>query len=242
MKELVLANIHAEYFYIGDYEFAPYGKRDPSEVVERMYKLCQILVDLKVDLICVACNTATAVAIDQLRASFQGKIPFVGVEPYINALNHIEIKNGAVLTTELTAKSARFQNLVARLDPERKLTYFSCSELASLVEKYFLQKLDDHFYKILAEQLDGVKKMGPGHIILGCTHYPLIAGPIGKELGAKIISPCKPVAMRIKNLLAEKGLLSNTALTLLDYQDFDSKNFSWKRRPIEALFNWPNNS
>ena len=72
-------------YYIADSSFAPYGNKSKPEVVARSTYITEQLLEFDLDLIVVACNTATGIAIDELRENFN--IPFVGVEPFINALS-----------------------------------------------------------------------------------------------------------------------------------------------------------
>ncbi|PIK15637.1 glutamate racemase [Halobacteriovorax sp. JY17] len=224
-------NVH----YIADSSFAPYGNKSKSEIIERSIFITNELLKFDLDLIVVACNTATGVAIDHLRERFD--IPFVGVEPFINALSKHEWQNGdkgCVITTELMSKSERFNNLITRLDPLRRLSYVVTPELASTIEEFFLGKDESLLKKKLRDQLSFVRENSYTHLILGCTHYPLIGKYIEEASGAKTLSPCLHVASRTLSVLErEEGLelLVNPQFQFAETQPqqslrFVSKDFS----------------
>ena len=110
LKELLQAMPGQEFYYISDQSFAPYGNLTTDEILERSKVLTQTLLEESVDLIVVACNTATAHSIDLLRKEFD--IPFVGIEPYINYVNHdYNGENVGLICTPQTLNSERYQEL-----------------------------------------------------------------------------------------------------------------------------------
>ena len=196
----------AEYFYVADRAYAPYGPKSDEEILERANRVVGILLNENVDLVVVACNTATAVAIENLRANYP-EIPFVGVEPYLNSfhrLKDVEVKKMVVLTTISTGKSERFKRLKSKLDPEGKISHFSLPELASLVEKGDVHGFNESLKLEISEELKGVREKGCNFSILGCTHYPLIAKWIEEVTGTETLSPCPYVAKRVVDLLTNK--------------------------------------
>ncbi len=195
----------AEYLYVADEAFAPYGPKSDEVIFERSKYIVNLLLKQEVDLIVVACNTATAVSIDGLRNLFP-QFPFVGVEPYLKSFQNLEgpHKKMVVLTTISTGKSTRFKLLKERLDPTGEIAHFPLPLLASLVEEGnklgFDQALKD---KIVAE-LQPIKDQHFNYAILGCTHYPLVAKWIEEITGAITLSPCPYVAKRVSDLLQDK--------------------------------------
>ncbi|ATH07845.1 glutamate racemase [Halobacteriovorax marinus] len=233
----ILKKIHElapelEVYYIADQGFAPYGNKSRKEVIDRCHYLCHELMKFDLDLIVVACNTATGVAIDELRNTFT--IPFVGVEPFVNALSkHTwkESDRACVITTELMSKSERFQKLVNRLDPDKRLFYKVTPGLATIVEDFFINKNEEELNLKLKEELSFVGESSYSHLILGCTHYPLIAKYIEATTGASVLSPCLYVANRVLSLLdlssgesSETFQFASTAKE--DVLRFVSKDFS----------------
>ncbi len=222
-----------QYFYLSDQEHAPYGNKDTEYVIKRLHLLTDELLAEGVDLIVVACHTATAEAIDSLRDAYQ--LPFVGIEPYLNVLNkQTDAKeNYVVLVTETTAKSARFLKLKQRLDPASLINIFACKNLASLIESYFHDEITlDDFKKGLKTELNLVlqfKSSMPklSSAILGCTHYPLVKKQIEALTELTTIFPGDAIARRVQerlySLFAYSSVLSPA-----------SPGFMYRRRPDDA--------
>lgn len=196
------------YFYLSDQENAPYGNKETSFLKERLHLLTEELLKEKVDLIVVACHTATAEAIESLRSSFS--IPFVGIEPYLNVLNKRQSPNEeyVVLVTETTARSKRFLDLKQRLDPSSLVNIFACKKLASLIESYFHDEILKGDFEIeLMAELALIHKLkcdqpSLSSAILGCTHYPLVSRQIEQATGLKTLFPGEAIARRTKERLS----------------------------------------
>lgn len=198
------ARIHLDYF--ADLEFHPYGARNDAEVLQRSRVITQKLLERGAELILVACNTATAVAIDSLRDEFD--VPFVGIEPYLNLFEKQAIpkQEAYVLITPLMASSQRFEDLRQRRDPEGHIKEFVCPGLASLVEEGLLKGLNRELEQKVQAELKALKDLKPKVLILGCTHYPFVKDWIEKYTGAQCYSPCAFVAQRVLKLLELKPL------------------------------------
>jgi len=217
------------YFYLSDQENAPYGNKETSFLKERLHLLTQELLKEKVDLIVVACHTATAEAIESLRANFE--IPFVGIEPYLNVLNQRQSPNEdyVVLVTETTARSKRFLDLKGRLDPTSLINIFACKKLASLIESYFHDEMTKGDFEVELkaelELIHNLKLSQPSlsSAILGCTHYPLVMRQIEAATGLKTLFPGEAIARRTKERL----------LSLFAYSapiDSSTNGFSYRRK------------
>lgn len=215
----------AEYFYVADRAHAPYGPKSDAEILERARAVVKILKQENVDLIVVACNTATAVAIDDLRQE-NPELPFVGVEPYLNSfhkLENVEVKKMVVLTTISTGKSERFKRLKSKLDPEGNIAHYSLPLLASLVEKGDREGFSAELKREVSDELQVIVGRGFNFSILGCTHYPLVATWIEELTKTETLSPCPYVAKRVVGLLKEKITKNNEENTSFYYLE-TSKN------------------
>jgi len=194
--------------YISDDAFAPYGEKSDEKIIQRSELITDILLERRCSLIVVACNSATAAAIESLRGKYSG-IPFVGVEPYINVLNRNNqiplIRKAAVITTALTGNSRKFRELKQRIDPEGSILHVIMPNLATIVEEILNSGLNEILEAKLAAELHPLQSMQLSHLILGCTHYPLIAGLIEKELKLTTVSAGPFVANRVKSLLSVSG-------------------------------------
>jgi glutamate racemase len=210
LKDIVSLMPEAAYFYLADHAYAPYGKLTAEQVVQRSEFCTQWLLDnAAVDIMVIACNTATAEAISSLRKKFP-QIPFVGVEPYINVINkeqHLFGDNSrvAVLTTPLLAKNPRFLNLLDAKDPQRRIRVVACPGLAKTVEGIFAQGFTDKLKLELQQELLDLNLAGQlDYAILGCTHYPLVAKTLEEMLGARCLGPGLAVARRVVELVCER--------------------------------------
>lgn len=206
LNELFKILPYAQYFYYSDEAFAPYGPKTDEFITDRAFVIVNELLSKGVDIIVVACNTATAASIDKLREHFP-QVTFVGVEPYLNAYNKGEgdPRRMVVLTTESTGKSERFKRLKNRIDPAGVICHISLKNLAQNIEDFYHCRMsEEKFNTLISEELSAIKKMGYSHAILGCTHYPLVADKIQNILKLKALSPCPFVASRVKELLTQE--------------------------------------
>lgn len=199
-----------EFDYIADDAFSPYGGLSEEEVLDRARLLTQRLMSRGIDLVVVACHTATALAISRLRGEFPELI-FVGVEPYLNIISHrpdllSSREKIGVLTTVATGKSQRFKDLKHRLDPDQHIFHASSPKLAGLVEDLFYDENLNSWRNEVEEELSLLKDHGIKKIILGCTHYSLIEDILREDFQIEPIGPCRFVAKRVFDLLTEKLL------------------------------------
>lgn len=227
----------AEYFYFSDDAFAPYGPKSDEEITERALVICNELLKKEVDLIVVACNTATASSIDSLRKKYP-EIPFVGVEPYLNAYYKMPEgdKKVMVLTTESTGKSERFKGLKNRLDPNSEIDHYSLKDLAKNIEYFYYHPDEKEIFKTkLQNELIFLKEKKYTHAILGCTHYPLVADLIEQVLGAKTISPCPYIATRVVDLTQKLLTTKNDTTNALNFYFYSSINNRWVEKNRKDL-------
>jgi glutamate racemase len=188
-------------YYVADDAFAPYGNKTKDQVIERSRLIVKELLSKGASLIVVACNTATAMAIDTLREEFD--VDFVGVEPFVNAISKFNLNQetrSAVITTELMGKSSRFRDLKSKYDKDGVLDYYVTKNLASIIENYFQDHDVGKLNTSLEDELQMLKKKNYSYIILGCTHYPLISKFLETHTGMKTLSPCPFVAQRVVTL------------------------------------------
>jgi glutamate racemase len=229
LNELFKVMPSAQFFYYSDDAYAPYGPKSDAEITERTFVITEFLLQQNVDLIVVACNTATASSIDELRAKFPQAI-FVGVEPYLKAYYQMPEgeKKVMVLTTESTGKSERFKRLKSRLDPESNIDHYSLKNMAKIIEYFYYHPQNKNEFEIaIKEELKTMQNKNYSHAILGCTHYPLIANLIEKNLHLKTISPCPYIASRVVDLL--KNTQRHEIPPEADFNFYSSSTNQWKK-------------
>lgn len=210
-KELIEELPNERYLYVADSGHCPYGPKEKSYIVERSCKISQFLIDRGADIIVVACNTATAAAIELLRARFD--IPFVGMEPAIKpaALNS---KSGviAVLATEGTFRGRLYMNTLKRFASRVKVIQTVGAGLVELVEK--MEWNTPQAETLLRRYIEPVMAAGADHLVLGCTHYPFLVETMERIVEGRsiIVNPAPAVARRAGNVMKEvacRGLYNN---------------------------------
>lgn len=208
----VLKHIHAllpheNLMYVADSKYAPYGNKTADEITSRCFEIADFLIAKHVKALVVACNTATAAAIDAMRAKYA--LPIIGMEPAVKPAA-AATKNGiiGVLATVGTLKSAQFAALLESYGRNVKVVTQGCVGLVECIER---GELDAPATKELIRQYT-VPLLGENAdtIVLGCTHYPFVKYVIQEIVGEDVtlIDTGAAVAKQLKNKLEEKGLLS----------------------------------
>ena len=191
--------------YLMDNQLFPYGMQPDDVLIERIVTLCQRACELEdIDIIVIACNTASTLALPALREVFD--IPIVGVVPAIKTAA-LQSKNRhiALLATPATIDRPYIDQLIEDHAEGCKVERIGSSGLVELAEDYwFSQQLDTHALKNLL--LPWVEDEGLDQIVLGCTHFPLLSKEISKlypHIG--LIDSGQAIARRICFILQQLG-------------------------------------
>ncbi len=210
----VLKHIHAllpheNLLYVADSKYAPYGNKTPAEITARCFAVADFLIAQNVKALVVACNTATAAAIDAMREKYT--LPIIGMEPAVKPAAEAS-KNGVVgvLATVGTLKSAQFAALLESYGRNVKVVTQACVGLVECIER---GELDTPETKALIRQYTApLLAEGADTIVLGCTHYPFVKHVIREIVGDKIslIDTGGAVAKQLKRQLEENGFLSTS--------------------------------
>ncbi|MFT4723672.1 MAG: glutamate racemase [Colwellia sp.] len=199
---------HENIIYVADSQFAPYGDKSSVNIIERVNKITDWLINQQVKAIVVACNTATVSAIDQLR--LRVSIPIIGVEPAIKpAAIHSKTKKIALLVTEATAINTRFLSLVNKHRNGTEIYIQPCPGLVELIEQGLYES--EQCRKILNVFLLPLVQSNIDTLVLGCTHYPFVRQLIQDIVGDKItiMETALPVTEQLARQLEIKGLLAS---------------------------------
>lgn len=170
--------------YLADTAYAPYGSRSPEEIRLRSFAVTEHLIERGAQLIVIACNTATAHAIEALRERWPD-LPFVGTEPGIKPAV-ATTRNGRIglLATPATAASPRLLALIERHASGRQVIVQGCPGIVDHIEAGDLDSAE------LRRLVDGycqpLRAAGVDTTLLGCTHYPLIEPLWQAALGAEV--------------------------------------------------------
>jgi glutamate racemase len=170
--------------YFADTAYAPYGGRSPEEIRARSFAVSEHLIAQGAELIVVACNTATAHAIEALRARWPG-LPFVGTEPGIKPAV-AATRNGRIglLATPATAASARLRALIERHAGDREVVVQGCAGIVDHIEAGDLSSME--LRALIDRCCEPLRIAGVDTALLGCTHYPLIEPLWQEALGPQV--------------------------------------------------------
>ena len=202
---------HEHFLYVGDSGFAPYGDRSAAFVTERAIAISEFLVRQDAKAIVVACNTATGVAVESLRARFA--LPIVAIEPAVKpAASRSRSRVVGVLATTGTLASPNVGKLLANYGSDVEFVIQSCPGLADQVEKGNLAS--DETRALVGRYMRPIVEKGADIVVLGCTHYPFIRSMIQEAAGpgVDIIDPAAPVARELRRRLESAGLLNDAAV------------------------------
>jgi glutamate racemase len=194
--------------YIADTEHCPYGNRPPEEIVARAKDLTEQLLAQRCKMVVVACNTATAAAIDILRATWPD-VPFVGMEPAVKPAV-LRSKSGivGVLATAGTFGGRLYRETCARFAKNTRVLTCVADDWVTLVEKgETTGPLAEAAVRACVEPLLAA---GADHLVLGCTHFPHLKPLIEQAAAgrAEVLDPSDAVARQAERLLAARGLLA----------------------------------
>lgn len=211
------------FVYFADTAHAPYGERGDDYVATRTRAVTRHLVDAHdIKAMVVACNTATAAAIHLLRVD-HAALPLVGVEPALKpAVAISRTRRIAVLATRGTLASAKFNALLASLAAQADFSLVPCDGLAAAIEANDAAGIASLCARYAAAA--GTFGIAAGEVdtlVLGCTHYPLVAEQLRASTGAEVhyIDTGAPVAQQTRRLLAASQQLAVSATRQEDTAD-----------------------
>lgn len=197
--------------YYADNAYCPYGIRSREEIQDRSERISRLLIDLGAKAIVVACNTASAMAIEHLRAEFPG-IPFVGLEPAVKpAVKLTRSGKVGVLATPRTVTGERLRWLIETHANGIEVRTVAATGLVELVEAGTLS--GPVVVEALRPLLDPMLEAGVDVVVLGCTHYPFLRTEIEAYVGERVtvIDSGVAIATRTRVVLEQHGLLGDRA-------------------------------
>lgn len=208
-KEIMRQLPKEQIYYLGDTARCPYGPRSGDEVKKFTWELTNFLLEKNIKMLVIACNTATAVALEEIRNQLD--IPVIGVifPGAITALKVSKNYNIGVIGTEGTIKSKAYVTALKSINRSVSVTGLACPKFVPLVESGEYE--GPVAKKIVAETLAPLRNIGLDTLILGCTHYPHLE-PIIKNIMGKsvnVISSGEETAREVSSILHYKGMLAN---------------------------------
>lgn len=193
-------------FYLGDTARVPYGGKSPVTVERYSREMVEMLVTEDVKAIVVACNSASAVALPKIEGDF--RVPIIGViKPGAQAaVAATRNRHVGVIGTRATVKSGAYERAIQTLDPRINIAARPCPLLVPLIEEGWLD--DDVTNRVIARYLEPLVSQGIDTLVLGCTHYPLLADAISRFLQGKVVlvDSAKNCAKALAELLDRESL------------------------------------
>lgn len=191
--------------YVADAGYAPYGELAPEQVIKRAEKITRFLINEGAGSIVVACNTATAIAVDHIRGMFD--IPVVAMEPAIKpAMALSQSGTVAVLATAGTLGSKRYADLRDRHGHRGRVLECICHDWVKQVEKGELSTAKTR--SLVARALEPIIKAQADVLVLGCTHFPFLETVIRDLVGdeVQVINPAPAVIDQLLRVLADSNV------------------------------------
>ena len=203
-----IKEINEEFYYFADNKNAPYGVKEITEVKRFSLNAVELLIKKGCKIIVVACNTATSVAINEMREKYPDII-FIGTEPAIKlAKDAISKKRVLVVATSITIKGEKLSMLVDKLSMNECIDTLALDKLVEFAEKGNVDGEEVCLY--LKSKLNHLDLNNYSHIVLGCTHFPLFKSNFKEVIPRDIVllDSCKGVISNLKNNLNDN--ISNT--------------------------------
>ncbi|MEK7617155.1 MAG: glutamate racemase [Patescibacteria group bacterium] len=207
-KEIIKVLPNESIIYLGDTARVPYGTRSKEVITQFAKELTNFLLKRNIKVLIVACNTISAVALDEVEKI--SPVPVIGVvKPAVNRAVKVTLnKKVGVIGTSGTVSSKAYDSEIKLLDPGIEVFSVGCPLFVPLAE----EGVNGKATKLIAEDyLDEIIKSEVDTLVLGCTHYPLLLDIISQTVGptVNLVDSAEPTAKQLKNILEKMDLLSS---------------------------------
>lgn len=219
VKEIMRQLPHEQIIYLGDTARCPYGPRSKEDVKKFTWQMTRFLLKQDIKMLIIACNTATAAALEDIRASLP--IPVLGVilpgaRAALKVSNNLHI---GVIGTIGTVNSHAYGEALASINEEVKVSSLACPKFVPLVESGEFE--GDLVTRVVKETLRPLKKTKIDTLILGCTHYPLLGPVISQYMGKDV------------QVISSGDETAREASVILDYYNMMNRS---KELPIHRFY------
>lgn len=212
LAEIARAMPNEDTIYLGDTARVPYGSKSKETIIRYASEVADFLISKDVKLIVVACNTASAYALAELKTTLS--IPVIGViEPGARAAAAAtKTRRIGVIGTEGTIKSSAYCAAIKSLDSGIKTFTQACPLFVPLVEEGWAG--DDVTAVVADRYLSGLKADNIDTLVLGCTHYPLLKNTIASVMGHSVIliDSAQATAEEVRRMLSTRGLSNQSGM------------------------------
>lgn len=194
--------------YLADSQYTPYGDKSEKQIEDRVLTIAKQLIKQEVKAIVVACNTATAAAVESIRRLYP--IPIIGLEPALKpASENTQNRRVGVIATRATLDSQKYQDLKGKIAENIEVTEKASPLFVDLVEN--AHEINDRELALIETELAIFKQANVDSLVLGCTHYPFLTTAISTIMGTGVTlyESGLPVAQELHRRLTDK-LTSST--------------------------------
>ncbi len=220
-KQIIKTMPAEKIIYFGDTLHLPYGPKSKKEVSTYVNQIIKYFESRNVKTIILACNTATSMLLKDLRKKLN--LPLFGtIDGVAYTVNKISAnKKIGIIGTQGTINSGAYQDALKKENTDFIIHAKACPEFVGLVEN---GKFDGSEVEMtIKKYLLPLKEKGIDSLILGCTHYPYLIPVIKKVLGdqIKLINPAETMALKAKNILAVRGMISGKHEQPIDFNEHE---------------------
>lgn len=214
LHELLVELPQEDFLYLGDTARFPYGERSPQELRDFCAEIGEELVARGAKLLVVACNSATAAALESLEARFEPRgidvISVIAPEAQA-AVAATHSGRVGLLATPATVSSGAYERAIERADSRVRLTSVSAADLAPIIQNGF--PFDQAVMDMVRAYCQPLREADVDTVILGCTHYPMVRPMLQRMLGPRVtlVAPGSAVARRVGCALEARGLSARRA-------------------------------
>lgn len=196
LKEIQKIDKNLEIIYYADTLHSPYGSKTLNEIIKYCDNICRFFMDNQVDLIVIACNTATVASIEYLRKAYSS-IPILGViDPGAQAaLKATKNNKIGVLATPLTVKTDAYKNEILKHSTVAEVYQQGCDLLCPMIESGW--ETHENNMDVLKGYINNLPE-NIDTLVLGCTHYPIIKEDVRKVFGGSIVDPAENTAANVE--------------------------------------------
>ena len=213
LHELLVSLPAEDYLYLGDTARLPYGNRTPEELCAFSIEIAEHLLEQRAKLLVIACNSASAAALGAVQRHLERRgeeIDVIGVLLPAAQLAVAASHSGRIglLATPATVASGAYERTVLAADPHVHIESVACPDLASVIEAGF--PFDEALVETVRGYCAPLRAAEVDTVILGCTHFPLIAPMLQRTLGrgVTLVTSGPGVARSVERALAARGLLN----------------------------------
>ena len=209
-KEIKKLMPHEDFIYFGDTVHLPYGEKSREAIVGYAEKITQFLLDNNCKAVVMACNSATANALQEVKELVAGRVPVIDVINPVAEKVAFEIhQNVGVIATKATVNSGLYRKSIRKLNKFINVSELATPLLVPAIEEGFINHPITH--AIIYNYLSDRRLKDIETLILGCTHYPLVIDEIKKYYGSRVrvIDSPKIVASYLRDILSKNNLLNS---------------------------------